>query len=193
MIWNLRWRRISWFWWLVYCPESWLISWIALLYVSQHVECSFWTRFRANQRLSLTSGMRWFRILIRGSDGQRWFDYIYSDFTVRGVPSHLPQKCTWMWCAVVAVWFRCSQELGRRNTPTTRNEPEWPRCFKQCEFWVDFSFKVCVQSWQRCEKPRFWAWWGGEDHGSHEASTGRRHLTVSSGGSQGSRTPAERS
>lgn len=120
-------------------------------------------------------------------------DYIYSDFTVRGVPSHLPQKRMWMWCVVVTVWFRCSQELWRRDTPTTRNEPEWPRCFQQCEFWVDFSFKVCVQSWQRCEKPRFRAWWGGEDHGSHEASTGRRHLTVSSGGSQGSRTPAERS
>lgn len=28
MIWNLRWRRISWFWWPVYCPESWLISWL---------------------------------------------------------------------------------------------------------------------------------------------------------------------
>lgn len=56
------------------CLLSWVLTdQLVALYVSQHVECSFWTRFRANQRLSLTSGMRWFRILIHGSDGQRWF------------------------------------------------------------------------------------------------------------------------
>lgn len=178
MIWNLRWRRISWFWCTPLFPNMWrapseLVSelirgWVWLLGWG---DSGFWSAV-----LTVSVG---FRLHLQ------WFHSPWSAFTSSSE-------------AYVDV-MRCRRRVVQVFTGTWKKRHtndkkwEWPRCFQQCEFWVDFSFKVCVQSWQRREKPRFRAWWGGEDHGSHEASTGRRHLTVSSGGSQGSRTPAERS
>lgn len=60
-------------------------------------------------RLSLTSGIKWFGILIRGSacsvlSVSVGSDYIHSDFTVRGVPSHHQQQMSLMAAVSPTMW-----------------------------------------------------------------------------------------